>query len=258
MFITRKSDSSISTGGFVAEKVPTKASAYNQLASSILSSVKNLDVFKGVLKATDQTLLPKEQIAKIIRFAKTQMSPAAYGVIQSKHPNLMCTAFFKELAEQHATVALGKAIGVEFEDDSLASNAEAVRAWFEDPDEQSNIEKITYMRLSNQDLLVMPAELKLLPNLQVLNLSDNLLKQVDLSGLPNLKWLSVSKNSLIYLDGSQLPQLTHLFAQGNHLTNIKLPEELPDLKKLQLKHNQLPKEVKERITASFPKTCTRW
>ena len=162
------------------------------------ASYEGLPVFSQVLTAEDQSLPPLKQLGKLVAYAKKQMSTQQYQVIKKKYPNPVCRAFFAEVAAQiqankdHATLELA----AELKQQDLPipeGTVEVIRAWFNDPNNRTDIQGVTQLDLSYEGLNVLPDELSLFTGLQRLNLSYNRLTNVEgLSGLPQLQWLDLS------------------------------------------------------------------
>ena len=114
------------------------------------------------------------------------------------------------------------------------------------PDAVFNLGRLTYLDLSDNELVSLSEKINQLQNLIVLNLGNNQLANLPktISQLHNLAHLDLSNNRLANLSEtiSQLHNLTHLDLSRNQLAN--LPEtisQLHNLKELYLNNNPLAK-----------------
>ncbi len=117
---------------------------------------------------------------------------------------------------------------------------------------------LNHLDLIGYQLTAIPEDLDL-PNLQVLNLSNNLIETianpnlpdlyqlylnnnhieyVDHLDLPNLQMLNLSNNHIEYVDHLDLPNLIDLRLSNNRIETITNPN-LPNLQALNLSHNQI-------------------
>jgi Leucine-rich repeat (LRR) protein len=79
-----------------------------------------------------------------------------------------------------------------------------------------------------------------LPNLETLNLSDNMLTEVPEFNLPNLRYLYLDNNQLIKLAMFHLPKLEKLDIHDNNLSEVPAFN-LPNLQSLDMSGNRLEK-----------------
>ena len=194
-------------------------------------------------------------LGQLVAYAKKQMSTQQYQAIKQKCSNLVCRAFFTELADQiqankdHATLALADALrrkGFSIPENtygyfvSRADQAEAIRNWFKVPKIMENIKSVGVLCLANQGLNVLPDELSLFTGIYHLTLNNNWLTSIEgLLELKQLKFLYLRNNQLERVTLSVLTGLERLSLYDNLLKRLVGLSELKQLQMLDLSKNQI-------------------
>ncbi len=127
---------------------------------------------------------------------------------------------------------------IDFEEERVPDNAEAVRKWLNNPLNQEKIGLITKLDLSEMNLTVLPPEIGKLSQLNMLSLYGNLLTIIpsDIGKLSQLTHLGLSRNRLTTLPSEigHCSKLTWLHLYKNQLATI--PSEIGKLSQLKMLH----------------------
>ena len=129
----------------------------------------------------------------------------------------------------------------------LNATAHDIRMFLEQCD---RLNKITRLDLSNLQLSVSPAELRLLTGLQSLSLSMNRLTHFEIpKECVGLRWLDLENNQLTHFDiPKECVGLKTLDLKSNQLTSFDIPKECVGLQTLYLRSNQLTHfEIPKRV-----------
>jgi hypothetical protein len=127
---------------------------------------------------------------------------------------------------------------------NITLKAEAIKQFFDDPQNNPTLQDITHLDLGYRDLSELPAEIGNLVNLQGLYLSDNQITQLppEIGNLVNLRWLNLFNNQITHFppEIGNLVNLQTLNLSHNQITHLP-PEigNLVNLQRLDLSNNQI-------------------
>ncbi|MBS0650043.1 MAG: leucine-rich repeat domain-containing protein, partial [Verrucomicrobia bacterium] len=221
-------------------------------------------------RVNDEVLLP-ELYYNIMTALRNhpffQSIPAFQRIINANSDQLKSFQLFKDLSrvigshcllfpeqylranqqlEDESLVAVWERIArsINFQNEPIPRDPQAIREWINNPDNNERIQNIVELNLSSMNLQVLPQEIGAFVNLQGLDLQGNCLASLPESfgNLQQLEWLNLERNQLASLPESlgNLGQLRELNLQNNQLASI--PESLGKLgllKQLRLEYNQL-------------------
>jgi len=117
--------------------------------------------------------------------------------------------------------------------------ADAIRAWMNDPANAGQLNSIISLSVVERNLRIIPSEIRLLTQLQVLILTNNQITVIPdaISALTQLRVLILANNQITVIPDAiiALTQLRHLDLSGNKITVI--PDAISDI--TQLRHLDL-------------------
>ena len=123
---------------------------------------------------------------------------------------------------------------IDFKGAPIPANAEAIRAWLNDPINADQIARVTNLNLWQTSLTVLPSEIGNLSGLEVLIVHKGLLTTLppEIRNLHQLKQLNLNTNRLTTLPSEigYLSRLEKFVLSENHLTT--LPPEIGNLRQL--------------------------
>ena len=149
----------------------------------------------------------------------------------------------RSAAEDHGVIQLFDAINVDGKPDlagiSVQKRAAACRRWLQEHADRLN--SVTEIDLGEKNLTVVPREIELFCNLQVLSLYNNQVQNLQGPSLPaGLQTLYLSNNQIQTLQGVALPAgLQKLYLNNNQIQSLQGVALPAGLQKLSLSNNQI-------------------
>ena len=177
----------------------------------------------------------------------TSLATAAIGAITCalsccSTRGIQATEKFSD-AENFSTIQLYNAMVLDgkqnFDHLPLRDQANAIRQWMNQHSDRLN--SVHRLDLFNKNLTVIPREICLFHNLNILMLSDNRIESVQgLQNLPALQTLELSDNQIQSVQALQnLPALQTLKLSDNQIQSVQGLQNLPALQTLNLSGNQI-------------------
>lgn len=110
--------------------------------------------------------------------------------------------------------------------------------------------KVTNLEINGQNIT--SADVNNNPYMESLNLPFNEIEELDVSELAELNYLQVGVNLISEIDLSNNPKLGVVQLNANKLTSVILPDEVPDLRQININRNRLSEpainHIVERLT----------
>src|SRR3972149_5691414 len=174
-----------------------------------------------------------------------------YG-IHIHQPTVPCSAteianlqtFAKQQVEDQSLITLWGQIRLQLNLPVPLQTADAIRAWMNDPANAGQLNSIIALSVVAGNLRIIPSEIRLLTQLQLLNLSSNQITAIPdaISALTQLQFLNLANNQITAIPDaiSALTQLQVLYLADNQIREIsdKLRlRALTQLRRLTLDYN---------------------
>src|SRR3990167_9769189 len=153
-----------------------------------------------------------------------------YG-IHIHQPTVPCSAteianlqtFAKQIEDQSLTT-LWDQIRLQLNLPAPLQTADAIRAWMNDPANAGQLNSILTLSVVAENLRIIPSEIRLLTQLQLLNLSSNQITAIpdEIRDLTQLRYLYLDRNQITVIPDSirDLTQLRVLDLANNQITAI--------------------------------------